>query len=299
MVGFKKRGILDTVIQIIIVGILLFIIATMLIPILNLFARSISAPDKSIGMSGFDIIPNGFSLNNYRMVLNHPDILRAFFNSVKITILGTILNISLTITAAYVLTRKGLVFKQVIMVFLIIMMVFDPGLVPEYLVVLDLGLINQHASIILVSAVNVYYLVIMMRFFKSLPEAIIEAATIDGAGHVTLMQKIIFPMSKAGISTITLFYFVVRWNEYFKSSIYLTSTTKAVLQVILREFVVQGQVEKIIGSQNLMLYSEAAQVDYLALKAATIFVALFPILLIYPFVLKFHTKGTLAGGVKE
>ncbi len=299
MVGFQKQGITNRITQITITLTLLFIIATMLIPILNMLARSLSSPDKSIGMSGFDILPHGFSINNYRMVLHHPDIVRAFFNSVKITVLGTSLNIALTTVAAYVLTRKNLVFKQVIMIFLIIMMVFDPGLVPEYLVVLNLGLINQHASVILVSAVNVYYLVIMMRFFNSLPASIIEAATIDGAGHLTLMRKIIVPMSKAGISTIALFYFVVRWNEYFKSSIYLTSSSKTVLQVVLREFVVQGQVEKIIGSQNLILYSEAAQVDYLALKGATIFIALIPIIIIYPFVLKFHTKGTLAGGVKE
>ncbi len=299
MVGFHKRSGADRLVQMIIIISLLFVISTMIFPILNMLARSLSSSDKSIGMSGFAIIPRGFTLSNYRMVLNHPDIIRAFFNSVKITLIGTSLNIALTTSAAYVLTRKNLVLKHAIMIFLIIMMVFDPGLVPEYLVVLKLGLINRHSSIILVSAVNVYYLVIMMRFFKSLPESIIEAATIDGAGHMTLMSKIIFPMSKAGISTIALFYFVIRWNEYFKSSIYLTSSSKTVLQVVLREFVVQGQVEKIIGNHNLMLYSEIAQIDYLALKAATIFVALFPIILIYPFVLKFHTKGTLAGGVKE
>ncbi len=289
----------EIIAQILITIILLIVMASMVIPLLNLLAKSLSSPEASVGMSSFAILPRDFSLDNYRMVFMHPDLVRAFFNSTKITLIGTFLNILLTTTAAYVLTRPNLMFKRTLMVFLIIMMVFDPGLIPEYLVVLDLGLMDSHWSVILSSAVNVYYLIIMMRFFEEVPQSISEAATIDGAGHITLLTRIMIPLAKGGISTITLFYFVARWNEYFKSSIYLTSPSQTVLQVVLREMVVQGDLIKIIGADNLFQYSAAAQVDYVALKAATIFVSLIPILFVYPLVLKFHTKDVLSGGVKE
>lgn len=295
----NKRKLKEYAVQAIIIAVLFFVMMSMLVPLLNLLAKSLSSPEASTGMSSFRIIPKDFSLINYKMVFMHPDLMTAFFNSVKITIIGTALNILMTTSAAYVLTRPNLMFKKTLMIFLIIMMVFDPGLIPEYLVILNLGLMNSQWSVILVSAVNVYYLIIMMRFFDEVPQSITEAATIDGAGHVTLFTKIMLPLTKGGVSTIALFYFVSRWNEYFRSSIYLTSPDKTVLQVILRELVVQGDLIKIIGAGNLMTYSDAAQIDYTALKAATIFVSLIPILFIYPLILKFHTKDVLSGGVKE
>lgn len=294
-----KNKFIYTITQTIIILIMIFIVISIVLPLLNLLAISLSSPEQSVTMSSFDILPKDFSLVNYKMVLSHPNLVSSFLNSVFITIVGTFLNIALTVSAAYVLTRPGLMFKKPLMIFLIIMMVFDPGLIPEYLVILDLGLMNTRSAVILVSAVNVFYLFVMMRFFEDVPDSIIEAATLDGAGHVTLLTKIMMPLTKAGVSTIGLFYLVLRWNEYFRSSMYLTSNSKTVLQVILRELVVQGDLIKIIGAQNLMSYNQAAQIDYVALKSATIFVSIIPIMIIYPFVLKFHTKDALSGGVKE
>jgi putative aldouronate transport system permease protein len=285
--------------QILLTLLLLFIALTMIVPLLNILALSLSSPESSVTMSGIRIIPKNLDFINYRIVFNHPVLMRSVFNSIYITVIGTLINISLTCLAAYALTRANLTLKKPIMVFLIIMMLFDPGLVPEYLVVQDLGLMGSRWSVILITSVNVYYLVIMMRYFEGVPKDIIEAGTLDGLSHVNMLTKIIVPLSSAGIATITMFYSVIRWNEYFKASIYILNQKDTVLQVILRQFVVLGDTVSLIGQQNVFNYNDFARVDYNALKAATIIVAIIPILVIYPVVLKFYTKDALAGSIKE
>ena len=285
--------------QILLMLILLFITLTMIIPLLNILARSLSSPEASVTMSGLEILPKKFNLINYRIVFNHPVLMTAFWNSVFVTVVGTAINIVLTTTAAYVLTRPNLRFKKVIMIFLIFMMLFDPGLVPEYLVITKLGLMGSKWSVILVTAVNVYYLIIMMRYFEDIPKEIFEAATIDGASHLRVLFSIVFPLAKAGIATITMFYAVVRWNEYFKASIYLINAKDTLLQVILRQFVVLGDTVSIVGQQNIYNYNDLARIDYNALKGATIIVAIIPVLLLYPLVLKYYAKDVMGGGVKE
>ncbi len=285
--------------QVFIVVPLFLLTLTMIIPLLNILAKSLSGPLVSSSMGGLEIIPKEFNLINYKIIFSHPVLIPALKNSIVITVVGTILNMLLTTSAAYVLTRPNLAFKKPIMVFLIIMMLFDPGLVPEYLVIKDIGLMGSQWSVILVTAVNVYYLIIMMRFFESVPGEMYEAATIDGAGHMSMLFNIALPLAKPGVAAITMFYAVVRWNEYFKAGIYLTQAKKTTLQVILRQFVVLNDTATLIGAQNLLDYNEMAKVDVMALKNATIVVAIIPILLIYPIVLKYYTKDILAGGVKE
>lgn len=285
--------------QILLTLLLLFIALTMIVPLLNILAMSLSSPEASVSMSGIRIIPKDLDFINYRIVFNHPVLMRSVFNSIFITVVGTLINITLTSLAAYALTRPNLTLKKPIMVFLIIMMLFDPGLVPEYLVVQDLGLMGSRWSVILITSVNVYYLVIMMRYFEGVPKDIIEAGTLDGLSHMNMLTKIIVPLSSAGIATITMFYSVIRWNEYFKASIYILNQKDTVLQVILRQFVVLGDTVSLIGQQNIFNYNDFARVDYNALKAATIIVAIIPILIIYPVVLKFYTKDALAGSIKE
>jgi putative aldouronate transport system permease protein len=285
----------------VLLALLLFALTlTMLVPLLNILAKSLSSPTRSISMGGLKILPQELDFLNYRIVFSHPILVPSLINSIIITVVGTIINISLTTTAAYVLTRPNLTLKRPIMVFLIIMMLFDPGLVPEYIVVQKLGLMGSKWSVILVTAVNVYYLVIMMRYFEKVPQSIVEAATIDGANHIQMLMRIFYPLSKAGVATITMFYAVVRWNEYFRAGIYLTrKSTDTVLQVVLRQFVVLGDTVSILGQQNVFDYNALARADYSALKGATIIVAIIPILIIYPFVLRFYAKDILSGGIKE
>jgi len=272
---------------------------TMIVPLLNVLARSLSSPEASVKMSGLDIIPKDFSLFNYRIVFNHPALMSALRNSIFVTIVGTAINIILTTTAAYVLTRPKLIFKRPIMVFLIFMMLFEPGLVPEYLVIQKLGLMGSKWSVILVAAVNVYYLIIMMRYFEEIPASIFEAANLDGAGHLRILFSIVFPLSKAGIATITMFYAVLRWNEFFKASIYLLKAKDTLFQVVLRQFVILGDTVSIVGQQNIWDYNELARIDPIALKDATIIVAIIPVLLLYPIVLKYYAKDVMGGGIKE
>jgi putative aldouronate transport system permease protein len=285
--------------QIFLMFFLFVLTLTMLVPLLNLLAISLSGSSVSMTMTGLDIIPRDFSLANYRLVLSHPNIFYSLWNSVYITIVGTIINIILTTSAAYVLIQPGLVFKKAIMVFLIIMMLFDPGLIPEYLVIRGIGLMGSRWSVILVAAVNVYYLIIMMRYFEEIPGSILDAAKIDGAGHLSVLFRIAAPLTKAGIATIGMFYAVVRWNEYFKAGIYILSPSKTTLQVILRRFVVENDTTNLIGAGNLMSYNELAKLDYTAIKYATIMVAIVPILLLYPLILKYYTKDIMGGSVKE
>lgn len=275
---------------------MLLLAMTMLIPILNIIANSFSDPMKSPYMSGLRVIPDGFSLLNYSLVLSNTTIIPALWNSVKITVVGTAINILLTTMAAYALTRPKLLFKRTIMVFLIIMMLFDPGTVPEYLTIKQMGLMGSQWSVILVTAVSVYYLIIMMRYFQAVPQEICESARIDGAGHMRLLFSIIMPLAKAGIATITMFYAVVRWNEYFRAGVYITKNSLTTLQVILRQYVVSNDTATLLGDKNIHKYVDI--LDYNALKNATIVVAIVPVLCLYPFVLKYYTKDVFAGGVK-
>lgn len=278
---------------------LLLLTLTMVMPLLHILARSVSDPARSASMSGLQIIPEGFSLINYKVIFSNKNVVPAIFNSIFITGIGTIINMLLTMLAAYVLTRPNLVGKKLLMGFFIIMMLFDPGIVPEYMVIRKLGLMGSRWSVILSQACNVYYLVIMMRYFESVPKSLCEAATIDGAGHLNILFRVMAPLSKAGIATLTMFYGVVRWNEYYRSGIYISSITEVPLQVILRKFVVDGDVTTLVGTQNLMDYNALAQLDYTALQYATIVVAIVPILLVYPLILKYYNKDVMAGGVKE
>ena len=294
---FRKRHF--SAFQVFLTLLLFAVTLTMIVPLLHILARSLSDPKQSGGMSGLDIIPRGFTLINYRTLFSNKNVVPAIFNSVFITVVGTALNILLTITAAYALTRPRLVGKNILMIFFIIMMLFDPGIVPEYMVIRNLKLMGSQWSVILCQAMNVYYLIIMMRYFESVPESLYEAARIDGAGHMRTLFSVAAPLAKAGIATLTMFYAVLRWNEYYRAGIYISAVSKVPLQVILRKFVVDGDVTTLVGTQNLFEYNEAAQLDYTALGYGTIVVAIIPILIFYPFVLKFYTKNVLAGGVKE
>lgn len=294
----KKKEKLD-IWQILLMVMLLLFSLTILFPLLHILARSLSDPAQSGQMKGLEILPRGLSMINYKLIFSNKNLVPSIFNSVFITVVGTALNIGLTITAAYVLTRPGLVGKKILMSFFIIMMLFDPGIVPEYMVMKKVGLMGSRWSVILGQAVNVYYLVIMMRYFEAVPQSLCDAARIDGAGDLTILCKIIAPLSKAGIATLTMFYAVLRWNEYYRAGIYISKISRVPLQVILRKFVVAGDVTTLVGTQNLFDYNALAKLDYTALQYATIVVAIIPILLIYPVVLKFYNKDIMAGGVKE
>jgi putative aldouronate transport system permease protein len=266
---------------------------------LNLLAMSLSDPLKVHNLSGLGIIPEGFTLINYKILLSNPLIVKSIFNSLFITIVGTLINLLLTAMAAYVLARTNFVGKRIVLIFLIVLMVFEPGLIPEYLLVKDLGLLDTYTSLILYKAVNVYYLFILMRFFEDVPDSILEAARIDGAGHFRIFTKIMLPLSKPALATLGLFYGVYHWNEYFRATIYITDPNKWPLQVVLRQFVVQQDNTTMLGSQGILTADQIAALDFGSLQAGTIIISIIPLLLLYPLILKFYAKGQLEGGVKD
>lgn len=283
----------------IIYAILFLLSLSVLIPILNLLAMSFSDPLKVHELKGLGIFPKGFSLINYKVLFSNPLIVKSIFNSILITVIGTALNLFLTAMAAYVLARTNFAGKRLVIIFLIVIMVFEPGLIPEYLLVKDLGLLDTYASLILYKAINVFYLFILMRFFEEVPDTILEAARMDGAGHFKIFTKIMLPLSKPALATLGLFYGVYHWNEYFRATIYLTDPNKWPLQVVLRQFVVERDNTSLLGAQNVLSYDQIASLDFASLQAGTIIISIVPLLLFYPLILKYYAKGALEGGVKD
>ena len=278
---------------------LVIVSLTMLVPILNILAQSLTSPDQMKNLSGLSILPKGFTLMNYKILFANPNITKSITISIFLTVFGTIISLFFTAIAAYILTRPKFVGKNIFMVFLVIMMVFEPGLIQEYFVVRDLGLLDSFASIILYKTIDVYYLIILMRFFEEIPESIIESAEIDGASHISIFTKIVLPLSKSAMATMGLFYGVFRWNEYFRASIYITSPSKWPLQVLMRQFVVLNDTSSMMNSAGALPAEVLKTINFESLKSSTIIVSIIPLLLLYPIILKHYTKGTLEGGVKE
>ncbi|MCX4305094.1 MAG: carbohydrate ABC transporter permease [Acetatifactor sp.] len=266
-----------------------------IIPILNILAKSISDPRRVPFMEGWQFWPEGVDFVNYKLIFSNRLVLRSFANSLFITAAGTALSLLVTGLAAYAMTRPGLPLKRLLMVFFIVMMIFEPSIIQEYFVVKNLGLLNNVWVMVLYNSVNVYYLVLMMRFFEQTPASLIEAAKIDGAGEFTVFLRIFLPLNKIVLMTVGMFYAVVRWNEYFRSSVFLQTRDGTVLQVFLRQFVVEGDSTTLAAYSNVDLTA----INVSSLKAATIVIVMVPILAVYPLILKYYTGGVMAGGIKE
>lgn len=279
--------------------ILILVAVSMVVPILNILAKSLSSPQGMQELSGLSILPKDFTLSNYKILFSNPNITRSIIVSVFLTVVGTVISLLFTSIAAYVLTRPKFVGKNVFMLFLIIMMVFEPGLIQEYFVVRDLGLLNSYASIILYRTIDVYYLIIMMRFFEEIPHSIIESAEIDGASHIKIFTQIVLPLSKTALATMGMYYGVFKWNEYFRASIYITSPEKWPLQVLMRQFVVLNDTSSMMNASGALPAEVLKTINFESLKSGTIIVSILPLLLLYPLILKYFTQGTLEGGVKE
>ncbi|MCJ2877598.1 carbohydrate ABC transporter permease [Rhizobium pusense] len=282
----------------IIVSTLLFLVVLTVQPLLNLLAISFSDPTKVAGMSGLTVVPNGFSTDVWQLLLNNPAVLRGIFNSIFITVVSTFIGVVLTALMAWALSRPGLPGRRIIFVLMLVTIVFDPGIIPDYLVNKRLGLLDSYWSVILFKLVNAWYLIILIRFFEEVPKELLEASELDGANPFQLFWYVALPLAKSALATITLFYFVFHWNEFFRAMIYLNDQSKWPLQVVLRQFVVEGDKLAMVGVENSNNYTGASQINIRALKAGMILLTIVPILAIYPLILKFFTKGTMSGALK-
>ncbi len=282
----------------IIVSTLLFLVVLTVQPLLNLLAISLSDPSEVAGMSGLTVLPNGFSTDVWGLLLNNPAVLRGVVNSIFITLVSSFLGVVLTALMAWALSRPGLPGRRVIFVLMLVTIVFDPGIIPDYLVNKRLGLLDSYWSVILFKLVNAWYLIILIRFFEEVPKELLEASELDGANPFQIFWYVALPLAKSALATIALFYFVFHWNEFFRAMIYLNDQSKWPLQVVLRQFVVEGDKLAMVGVDNSNNYTGASQINIRALKAGMILLTIVPILAIYPLILKFFTKGTMSGALK-
>ncbi len=266
-----------------------------LVPLLNLTAKSLCDPLLVSHMNGYQIWPEKFSLVHYQVILSTDSIWTAIMNSLIITLSGTALAVVLTCSSAYAMTRPGLPGKKLLMGFFLAMMVLSAPILQWYLVMRGYKLINNRMSMILYGCIDVYNMILLMRFFEETPAAILEAARVDGAGDWTLLFRIFIPLNKVPIITIMLFYIVPKWNEYFASGVFLPDSSVRVLQCYLREFVVNNNSEAL----NKDIYAMFRDLNLSALQNATIVISILPLLCLYPTILKYFTSGVLAGGVKE
>ena len=285
--------------SILIYGSLFLITVTIIFPFLNLIATSLSDGKAVNSLSGLAIFPKGFNVETYKALLSNEKVQMGLFNSVLITLVGTFINVFFTCMTAYALSNEKLIGRKIILIFFIVTMVFEPGIIPDYLVMKNIGLLNSYWSVFLYKGINVFYLLVLMRFFEEIPRSLLEAAQIDGANFFQVFFKIVLPMSKAAIAMIAMSYAVFHWNEYFRAMIYLTDPDKWPLQVVLRQFVVESDKVAMVGLQNVSSYKDSATIDIKSLKAGIIIITTLPILLVYPLILKYFTKGDMHGGVKE
>ncbi len=229
----------------------------------------------------------------FEQLLSHSSFPRATLNSILITLMGTLLSLVLTVPLAYGLSHRNLPFRGFIMLLIIFTFLFHTGLVPVYLLVTQMGLHNSWFAIILPPAVNVYNTLVMMSFFEGIPDEIKDAARIDGANEVQLLTRIILPLSKPILLTIGLFYGVWFWNEFFTPILYLTNDKLQPLPVLLRNILISA------GFNEYVEYNAFSQSSIESLKAAGVLLTMLPMVLVYPWIQRYFTKGTLVGGVKE
>ncbi|MGI5895235.1 MAG: carbohydrate ABC transporter permease [Candidatus Merdivicinus sp.] len=261
-------------------------------PFWYVLIASISKPAQFMAHKGILMIPQGFSLDSYIAVFNNPSIWTGYRNTLLYVVLGTTLNVFLTIITAYVLSRKHFLLKNFLMVLAVFTMFFSGGLIPSYLVVKDLHLTETIFAIILPSAISTYNVIVLRTAFLGVPDALEESAKIDNANDWVILFRIILPVCMPSVAVITLFYAVGHWNSWFSAMIYLRDRTMYPLQLILREILVLSNVEDMTtGLENQIAISET-------IKYATIIVATVPILIVYPFLQKYFVKGVMIGAIK-
>jgi len=279
--------------------ILLFVMVSTLYPFLNLLAVSLTDVEYVSSLPGTAILPKEPTLRTYIALLKTPFVRRAFFNSVYITVVATAINIFFTIITAYVLARGDFFGKRAYTIFLIIPMLFNPGIIPNYMLIKNLGLINSYWSVILPGAINVYYTMLLRNLFLGVPKSVFEAAEIDGAGHWKSIWKIAVPLAKPGVITISLFYAIYHWNDYFKPMIYLSDPNKWPLQVLLRQFIVSADKASLFGPLQSVLYSQGeTALPFRSLQASIIIITVIPILILYPILLRYFSVGIVSGAEK-
>lgn len=266
-----------------------------LYPFYYVVIASISDPAKLIAYNGLLLAPlKNITFAGYRLVFSNRLVLSGYKNTILILFLGLGVNLILTIMGAYVLSVKDLLLRKPLTIFVIITMYFSGGMIPSYLNVRDLGMMNSLLSLIIPGAISTSNLIIMRSAFFAVPDSLSEAAKMDGATHRQVLTKIMIPLSKATIAVMVLYYGVAHWNSWFNASIYLRSNSLYPLQLVLRNILIEGQTNDMLADAGMMESPLTLQL----IKYALIIVSTVPIMCIYPFLQKFFEKGVMLGAVK-
>lgn len=265
-------------------------------PVYFCVIASFSDPTKLSMNPGAILVPfRPYTISAYEKVLSHSLFVSGFRNTLFVVVMGTAVNMVLTIITAYVLSRKGLMLNRILTFFIIFTMYFSGGLIPGYLNVKDLGLINSLWSLILPGAIGTYNMIIMRTAFRTVPDSLAESAQIDGARHFTIMLRILVPVCLPTIAVLVLYYAVGHWNAWFGASIFLQDTSKHPIQLVMRNILESANVTEMIG--DIGGEDKARYVELI--KYALIVVSTVPILILYPFLQKYFVKGVMVGSVKE
>lgn len=262
------------------------------LPFIHVVAGSFTT-NAELAAKKFVLIPTVWSLDAYRFIFSTSTIFRAMFVSVCVTVLGTLFSMLLTALMAYGLSRRDLDGRRVIMFLVVFTMLFNGGMIPTFLVVKELGLIDRYEALVLPIAINAFNMIIMRNFFMNIPEGLEESGRIDGCSDFGILFRIVLPLSMPAIATISLFYAVTYWNTYLNAILYLDDSKKWPIQVLLRQVVVLAS-----GLDYGTELDGTVPPPDQAVKMAVIVVATLPILLVYPFLQKHFAKGALLGSIK-
>lgn len=276
---------------------LIFLLVVILYPIIYIFSVSVSS--QTAYESGKVVfLPVEFNLEAYKIIWTAGTVPRAFVNSVTYTIVYTVVALFMTTTMAYPLSRskERVAFKGFFSKIVVFTMFFSAGIIPNYMLVRDLGLIDSMWSLIFPAAISTYNLVVMRSFFESIPVDLEEAAFIDGANELTIFWRIMLPLSKAALATVGLFYAVYMWNMWFNAMLYLRSDWKEPLQLVIRRIVMKSQMAAELAAMGDTSMEQTT--NETSVKYATLFLSILPMLCVYPFIQKYFVKGVMVGSVK-
>ncbi|GIO29040.1 MULTISPECIES: carbohydrate ABC transporter permease [Paenibacillus] len=290
----ESRG--DRVFNVMIYIILSLVAVIVLYPLLFVLSASFSDP-QAVLRGEMLLWPKGVNLNSYAKIFQNQDILTGYSNTLLYTSIGTLINLVMTVLGAYPLSRKDFVGKNAIMALFVFTMFFGGGLIPTYLLIKDLGMLNTFWVMVLPNAVSIWNIIIMRTFFQqSIPYELQEAATIDGCSNIQILTRIILPLSMPIIAVMILFYAVGHWNAFFNALLYLSDKNKFPLQLILREILIQGQTNDMVKMSTESAIKQQREVE--GIKYAVLVVANIPVLVLYPFLQRYFVKGVMIGAIK-
>ncbi|EGG38073.1 carbohydrate ABC transporter permease [Paenibacillus sp. HGF5] len=292
---FHKRSLGESIFSVVNTCFMLLLCFVTLYPFLYVLFASLSDPAEIARFRGMLFFPTGFNLDAYKAVMDNPMILTGYRNTLFYVAGGTIINLIMTTLGAYALSRRNVYFNNSIMLIIVITMVFNGGLIPTFLLVNSLGMLDTPWALLLPGAISSFNLIIMRTAFQAVPVSLEESARIDGANDWIIMSRIIVPLSMPVIAVMVLWYAVGHWNSYFSALIYLRDRELFPLQLVLREILISNSTDS--------MTTGAAATDRLdigiTIKYATIIISTLPILCLYPFLQKYFVHGVLIGALKE